>query len=191
VRSSGSTAVGLIAAWLVALAALTCACTVNIDGRPVASPGQAGSFTEPSFPTPRPTLLPRPTSTAPPPSPSSPTGVPPAAGSLPPSASGYVYIETKSGETRCQLTATEVDCEAQFTNSPVVDGEQANGVSVTSGGTLRWVVGNLGDIPVTTLDYRTYQTLGWTIVAGSDGTRFTKDSTGHGMFVSLDGVEAF
>jgi hypothetical protein len=104
---------------------------------------------------------------------------------------GYVFIETKSGKTRCQLSTAEVGCEAQFTNSPVLDGTHANGVRLTANGEVSWLVGNLGDIPVVTLDYRKYSAVGWTIDAGEDGTRFTNDSTGHGMTVSIDGVQAF
>ena len=33
--------------------------------------------------------------------------------------------------------------------------------------------------------------MGWTIEASEDGTRFTNDGTGHGMFISVEGVEAF
>jgi hypothetical protein len=109
---------------------------------------------------------------------------------LPPE-NGYVFIETKSGKTRCQLSTAEVGCEAQFTNSPVLDGVHANGVRLTANGELSWLVGNLGDIPVVTLDYRTYSAVGWTIDAGEGGTRFTNDRTGHGMTVSVDGVQAF
>jgi hypothetical protein len=32
---------------------------------------------------------------------------------------------------------------------------------------------------------------GWTIVPTQDGTRFTSDSTGHGMFVSVENVASF
>jgi hypothetical protein len=73
----------------------------------------------------------------------------------------------------------------------VLDGTRANGVRLTANGEVSWLVGNLGDIPVVTLDYRTYSAVGWTIVAGEDGTRFANDSTGHGMTVSIDGVQAF
>ena len=38
---------------------------------------------------------------------------------------------------------------------------------------------------------QTYNYAGWTIAAGSDGTRFTNDRTGHGMFVSFDSIYAF
>ena len=38
---------------------------------------------------------------------------------------------------------------------------------VTVNGEVSWLVGNLGDIPVVTLDYRTYSAVGWTIEARS------------------------
>ena len=104
---------------------------------------------------------------------------------------GYVFIETKSGKTRCQIDADSVGCEAAFTNSPVIDGTQANGVRLTSDGQLKWILGNLGDIPVVTIDYKTYSAQGWTIVATELGTRFTNDRTGHGMSVSIEKVESF
>ena len=102
-----------------------------------------------------------------------------------------MYIETKSGKTRCQLSSRAVGCEAEFTNSPIQDGVHANGVNVTADGSVKWIVGNLGDIPVVTLDYRTYRAVGWTIGASSSGTRFTNDRTGHGMFVAIEDVQVF
>jgi hypothetical protein len=166
------------------------ACQSDTQGTPTTSPQ---SPAEPSFPTSRPstsrTNAAAPTKT-PPSSPSSPVS-PPAAEVLPPQESGYVFIETKSGQTRCQINEGEVGCEAQFTNSPMQDGVRANGVRLTADGAVEWVVGNLGDIPVVTLDYRTYRALGWTIVAAEDGTRFTNDDTGHGMVVAIEGVETF
>lgn len=104
---------------------------------------------------------------------------------------GYVFIETKSGKTRCQLSADTVGCEAFFTNSPVIDGSPANGVELTADGQVHWIVGNLGDIPAVRLDYRTYSALGWTIDASSAGTRFTNDRTGRGMSVSVESVQVF
>ncbi len=71
------------------------------------------------------------------------------------------------------------------------DGVRANGVNLSADGTVDWVLGNLGDIPVVTIDYRTYSAEGWTIAASSDGTRFTNDRTGHGMFVSVEKVETY
>jgi hypothetical protein len=168
-------------------------CSNTIEGKPVAAPG-AGP-TEPTFPTPRPSTPtpapPAPTATAAPPTtPASPTA-PAGAIPLPPDQNGYVFIETKSGLTRCQINKESVGCEAPFTNSPLQDGEHANGVSINSGGSVQWVLGNLGAIPTVTIDYKTYKAQGWTINASTDGTRFTNDHTGHGMFVSVDKVNTF
>ncbi len=110
---------------------------------------------------------------------------------MPPDDKGYVFIETKSGQTRCQIGTGSVGCEAEFTNSPIKDGEHANGVSVSADGTVEWILGNLGDIPTVTIDYRTYDAEGWTIAASENGTRFTNSRTGHGMFVSIEHVETF
>jgi hypothetical protein len=171
---------------VLALAAVLTGCQSSTPGTPITSPK---SPTEPNFPTSRPTrptaaptktLTPAPTTTA----------AAPGAEVLPPE-DGYVFIETKSGKTRCQLSTAEVGCEAQFTTSPVMNGMHANGVRVTADGEVSWLVGNLGDIPAVTLDYRTYSAVGWTIQASEDGTRFTNDRTGHGMIVAIEGVQAF
>jgi len=181
-----------IAAAIVGISVLgASACTSWIDGKPIAVPSNP---TEPTFPTTRPSRTPPTTETSP-----TPTGPersemptpPPGTGRLDPNAQGYVFIETKSGKTRCQISQTAVGCEAAFANPPIKDGIPANGVNVTSDGSLRWLVGNLGDIPVVTLDYRTYEAVGWTIAAAESGTRFTNDRTGHGMFVSIERVDAF
>lgn len=185
------------------MAALSSACQSTINGRPTC-PG-CGHYAEPSFPTPRPRVSPPTTTTRvpgtatpAPPAPSSsaapppPTAAPPGGAiALAPDSSGYVFIETKSGQTRCQISRREVGCEAQFANSPIRDGEPANGVDVTADGQLRWLVGNLGDIPAVTLGYQTYVAQGWTIDASTGGTRFTNDRTGHGMFVSIQSVQGF
>lgn len=180
---------------LVALFAgsgLTSGCSSVTGGRPVASPGAGAG--EPSFPTPRSTP-PSPSVTAAPApgAPAAPTGPTNAAGAipLPPDQNGYVFIETKSGVTRCQINKDSVGCEAPFTNSPLQDGEHANGVSISAAGKVQWVLGNLGAIPTVRIDYQTYAAQGWTIVAGADGTRFTNDRTKHGMFVSIDKVNTF
>lgn len=175
---------------LLAGAVLLSGCSSIIEGKPVAMPG-AGP-TEPSFPTPRltPPLAPPPTAI---PGPTTPTSPTPPAGAVPlkPDQNGYVFIETKSGLTRCQINKDSVGCEAPFTHSPLQDGEHANGVSVTAGGTVNWVLGNLGAIPTVTIDYKTYDAQGWTIIATTDGTRFTNEHTHHGMFVSIDKVSTF
>ena len=104
---------------------------------------------------------------------------------------GVVFIQTKSGKTRCQLDQQEVGCEAAFTDAPEVNGSPANGVRLSAGGQISWVLGNLGAIPTVTLDYRTYSAVGWTIDASREGTRFTNESTGRGMTISVEGVEGF
>ncbi|MGA7051205.1 MAG: hypothetical protein WBZ37_07995 [Mycobacterium sp.] len=178
---------------LLAGAVLVSGCSSIIEGKPVAAPG-AGP-TEPSFPTPRLTPPPpSPTTSSPNPAPpTAPAGPTPPAGAIPltPDQNGYVFIETKSGLTRCQINKDTVGCEAPFTHSPLQDGEHANGVSVTASGTVDWVLGNLGAIPTVTIDYKTYDAQGWTIIATSEGTRFTNGHTGHGMFVSIDKVNTF
>lgn len=182
--------------------ALIAGCTNTIEGRPVAGPGAGPP--EPTFPsTARPSTTrppahsPTPGTPAPPssttpsaPGPSGP-GTPPGSTELPADDSGLVFIATKSGKTRCQISTDSVSCEAAFTDSPIRDGEHANGVRVTSGGDVEWVLGNLGAIPTVTLDYRRYVAQGWTIDARFEGTRFTNISTAHGMFVSIERVDTF
>ncbi|BBY33987.1 hypothetical protein MMIN_20480 [Mycolicibacter minnesotensis] len=171
----------------LAAALLLAGCSSTVDGHPTAVPGGEGPA-EPSFRPPR-------TSTAPPNPPAPTTPVTPNRPAevipLPPDDNGYVFIETKSGRTRCQISSPQVDCEAEFTNSPLKDGHHTNGVSVSADGTVQWVLGNLGDIPVVTIDYLMYEAAGWTIKADIDGTRFTNDRTGHGMVVSIDKVDTF
>jgi hypothetical protein len=70
--------------------------------------------------------------------------------------------------------------------------------NVTSSGAFSWMNGNIAaggsaspqnDI---ILNYgQTYNVQGWTIFPNSEGTRFTNDATGHGMFVSIDNVSPF
>ncbi|WP_207567981.1 hypothetical protein [Mycolicibacter engbaekii] len=171
----------------LAAALLLAGCSTTVDGHPTAAPGGGGP-PEPSLRPPRTTTTP---SSPPSPTPSATPNQPADAIPLPPDDNGYVFIETKSGRTRCQISSPQVDCEAEFTNSPLKDGQHANGVSVSADGTVQWVLGNLGDIPVVTIDYLTYRAQGWTINADIDGTRFTNDRTGHGMVVSIDNVDTF
>jgi hypothetical protein len=168
-------------------ALLVSGCQSGTQGTPVTSSSEP---TEPSFPTSRPSTS-RPTPTTSTTTTTSPPVSPPAAQVLPPDESGYVFIETKSGKTRCQLDEESVGCEAPFTNAPLQGGVRANGVELSADGNLKWIVGNLGDIPVVTIDYRSYSAVGWTIDATEDGTRFTNQRTRRGMFVSIEKVEAF
>jgi len=183
----------LVLAAVLASPMLVSGCSSVIEGRPIATPGTGP--TEPTFPTPRPSVpSAAPTTTGPTPAPPSAPATPTApADAIPlaPDQNGYVFIETKSGVTRCQINKDSVGCEAPFTNSPLQDGEHANGVSITSGGKVQWVLGNLGAIPTVTIDYMTYGAQGWTINATAAGTRFSNDHTGHGMFVSVEKVNTF
>lgn len=190
-RAPITTRLALVGAITIAAAGLI-SCSSTIGGRAVC-PG-CGTVAEPNFPTPAPTVSTPTTPTTP--ESSTATAAPaPGPGSggqtLPTDDAGMVYIETKSGKTRCQLSSDSVGCESEFENSPEIDGEPANGVKVTAGGDLTWVVGNLGNIPTVTLDYATYDAAGWTITADPGGTRFTNDATGHGMFVATEGVDSF
>jgi len=107
-----------------------------------------------------------------------------------PNASGMVYISTKSGATRCQISEFEVDCQGRFQNAPRVDGYPADGVRFTSRGTSEWVSGDLGDIPTVTIDYRKYRAMSWMIDATASGTTFTNATTGHSLFVSIERVSS-
>lgn len=174
----------LAGAVMAAAALVSCS---NTTGGTAVCPG-CGTASEPSFGTPSPSIS---TPTAAPPTP---TESPTPGGdtqTLPPDSDGFVFVETKSGRTRCQLNTEYVGCESAFSNAPVVDGAPANGVKVTADGDVTWILGNLGNIPTVALDYRTYSAAGWTIEAGPDGTRFVNDSTGHGMVVAVEGVQAF
>jgi hypothetical protein len=175
---------------LLCTGALLTGCQSTVPGTPTT---RAGSPTEPSFSTPRPSRTPPSAPSSQPPSTPAPTPTGPVPGVqvLPTESGGYSFIATKSGQTRCQIDATAVGCEAQFTNAPKIDGEQANGVETSADGKNRWLVGNLGDPPVVKLEYRTYSAQGWTVVATEAGTRFTNDRTYHGMFVSLEKVEFY
>ena len=171
---------GVAAVWLLAVGAAATACTTTVDGA-AQCPG-CGIGTEPDFPRP----------TTPAVTPTMPTQLPPdGSGGLEPSDTGYVYIETKSGKTRCQISTESVGCESDFTDPPSVDGAPATGVEVSASGDHTWHGGNLGAIPTTPIDYATYHAVGWTIEADSSGTRFTNDGTGHGRFISTEGVQFF
>src|ERR1700722_18989525 len=176
---------GRLLAGLVLSAALIGGCSSLIHGKAVSSAG-AGA-TEPSFPKAEPSIPTPAPSRATPPSATPPAGAIP----LPPDGSGHVFIETKSGQTRCQIDSDSVGCEAQFTNSPMQDGERANGVNITASGDGQWVLGTPGATPTVPIDYKTYDAAGWTIAASESGTRFTNEHTGHGMFVSIEKVDTF
>jgi len=166
---------GLVAATLLAATGSILGCDTAINGRPVANPVRA---TEPSFASPPPIRTPPPTTP--------PSGFPQE---LDPDAEESVFVQDESGKTHCKITRADVRCESQFAHSPVIGAQRANSVYVSADGAMRWLVSNLIVIPSVKIDNRVYYTLGWTIVATGDGTRFTNDRTGHGMVVGVDRVE--
>ncbi len=76
------------------------------------------------------------------------------------------------------------------------DGTHLDLAVIHASGDFNWDDGNIGgggtpqnDL---VLNYgQTYHLQGWTINPGEDGTRFSNDGTGHGMFVSIDNVSSF
>lgn len=181
----------ILVACVIAVCALAAGC--GTDRNEGSSVTKITEYTEPSTSTSRPTRTTTPsttTTTTTTSTPSITTGPPPGAEEIP-TENGYAFFQTKSGRTRCQVSATEVGCEAQFTAPPEVGGVPANGVRLTPDGQTQWLVGNLGDIPAVTLDYRIYWAKGWTIEAREDGTRITNDQTRHGMTVAVEKVETF
>ncbi|CPR38252.1 putative lipoprotein LpqJ [Mycobacteroides abscessus] len=126
---------------------------------------------------------------SPTPTPSPPAASAPGSIALKPNGAGWVYIRTQSGKTRCQIKASEVDCQAPFTGTPFVNGGRANGIRFGADGSTEWVNGDLGDIPVTTIGYDIYEAVGWTIAATYDGTSFSNKRTGRSIFISIDRVE--
>lgn len=123
-------------------------------------------------------------------------------------ADSSTYVRTQSGKMRCLVMANDeghgggpgVACEygPGFPQAPLSTSGLANMnlAVVHASGKFNWDDGNIGgggqpqnDV---VLDYdQTYHLHGWTIDPSSDGTRFTNDGTGHGMFVSIDDVSAF
>jgi hypothetical protein len=120
-------------------------------------------------------------------------------------------VRTQSGKVRCDIFANDVGhgggpvvvCQqtggAPFPQAPVSPqfGEQMNLAVVRANGAFNWDIGNIAgssqamaqDI---VLNYgQTYDILGWAVLPSSDGTRFTNDGTGRGMFVSVENVAAF
>jgi hypothetical protein len=126
------------------------------------------------------------------------------------------YVRTESGRVRCVVQLDEVACEASGLGSkgflqapislpesecryaPCPGGIHQDLAEIKASGAFRWEDGNIGGVGPdwaqtdTVLSYgQKYHILGWTILPTSDGTRFTNDGTGHGMFVSIENVYSF
>ncbi len=134
--------------------------------------------------------------------PETPSVPPPPIATPPPPGDGVTtYVRTKSGQMRCAVTATSVACERTsvdgFPQAPASStaGVRWNLAGVDARGVFSWNEGNIGGPGVDddlVLEYGvTRQMSGWSVEARSDGTRFTNDATGRGMFVSIENVYAF
>lgn len=119
----------------------------------------------------------------------------PVAGAQP---EAYQYVRTESGKVRCVISAEEAVCERAsadgFPDAPAgADGTRWNLAIIHADGDFNWNEGNIGDggTNEVVLAYGTpFSFHGWTVVSTFDGTRLTNDGTGHGMFVSIDGVSS-
>jgi len=115
--------------------------------------------------------------------------------------SDFQYVSTVSGAVRCVISADHVSCERSsaegFPDAPPADSGTGNMniARVDADGSFEWGLANIGSGPdggPLMLQYDLpYQIKGWTVAPSSDGTRYTNDATGHGMFVSIDGVDPF
>ena len=104
---------------------------------------------------------------------------------------------TQSGKVLCGVTPDgtlpwpdAVVCQGDFIQS----GQNGSAAVTTGDGSFRWVYGaNLAvHNPTTKMTYgQTYRWGNWTIYNDQNGTRFTNNSTGHGMFVSIENVYGF
>ncbi|WP_441964523.1 hypothetical protein [Mycolicibacterium houstonense] len=109
---------------------------------------------------------------------------------LSPDSRGLVYISTAT-IFRAMVGAEFVGCEADFTCAPTEDGYQATGVRVDPDGTVTWIWGNLGHLPVVRLEAGDYQAPDWDIVvAANGGLRVTNTTTGKAFVIDADHVEA-
>ena len=115
-------------------------------------------------------------------------------------AEEYQYVRTVSGAVRCVISVDHVGCERTsidgFPGAPRSPSGPGtfNVAGVDADGTFNFGEGNigLGDSGEIVLDYgRAVEINGWTVVPSFDGTHFTNDASGRGMFVSIGGVTPF
>ena len=117
------------------------------------------------------------------------------------------YTRTQSGAVRCLVMSNDqghgggpaVACEhgPGFPQAPISQsGTHFDIAVVQTSGAFRWEDGNIGGGGTPQNDLvlsygQTFHIQGWTVAPTSDGTRFTNDGSGHGMFVSIDNVSSF
>jgi hypothetical protein len=124
----------------------------------------------------------------------------------PPAHAAGQYVRTQSGLVRCLVTDSDqsrggvptVACDDArgFQKAPVSrdDNEHLQIAVVDASGKFSWDRGDIGGTPQNDLQLVTGQSLhiqGWTVAPVSDGTRFTNDGSGRGLFVRVDDVSPF
>lgn len=99
---------------------------------------------------------------------------------------GWANLTTKTGKSKCQMTADAVECQVEFSPRKYVGNYLVSGFRFD--GSLEWLDGSLsGDF--NQIDYGFYRTMTWTIDASAAGTRFTHEN-GSTVFVNTSGVTA-
>lgn len=108
---------------------------------------------------------------------------------LKPDSHGLVYIAT-SAIFRAMITDDFVGCEADFTCAPPIDGYQPTGVRAGADGSLTWILGNLGHLPVVTLTEGTYSAADWDIaVDAAGGLEITNTTSGKAFVIQPQRVD--
>jgi hypothetical protein len=133
-----------------------------------------------------------------------------------PTRGNFVNVQTPSPPMRCEVGSDDdsgvpgvpgmgpnVVCQtAGFPQSPmnpapypgwpgdplVLHQDQA---IITASGQFTWRTANLGMAPpsqpdIVVVNEQTYHFVGWTVAPTGEGTTFTNDATGHGMFIASD-----
>ena len=112
----------------------------------------------------------------------------------------YQYVRTQTGAIRCVISAPHVGCERSsadgFPGAPKSQSGPGNWnmAGIDADGAFNWGEGNIGgvDADEVTLTYgQAYHFKGWLVLPSFDGTRFTNDVSGYGMFVSIGRVSSF
>jgi hypothetical protein len=121
----------------------------------------------------------------------------------PPDPVDEQFVTTESRTVGCVVTPGTVLCTGNFANAPTRCGEtpdcdpdgRGKGDHTVwvdaEGGGLQWNDSNFQSYGYTelVLTYgQVFHLKGWTVEPSSEGTRFTNDGTGRGMFVSRQGV---
>ncbi|KUH86480.1 MULTISPECIES: hypothetical protein [unclassified Mycobacterium] len=111
------------------------------------------------------------------------------------SAQDSVGVVTKSGKMQCGIQTNDslnrgnlVVCQGYLPHPP-----EGNLAVIRADGVFKFSNGDLGSRQYSTvLEYgEVYHFLGWTVEPDESGTRFTNDTTGHGMRISTDFIQTF